>query len=279
MIFRAMMLRLIAPLVCIGSSTHTLATPEPSSPRETIAEANAAARVEPTQTGYVNAMQIWPYSPAALYQIYTKPARVTDIALEPGEQLVEVSGPNPVRWILGNTTSGEGDSERVHISLKPTRADLQTNLIIYTNRRTYYLEVTATTTTWMAAVAWEYPQDKLAIARTASDGSRSTDNKGPSLPLDRLTFRYEITGRKVPWRPLRVFDDGTKVYIQFPPDIAQHDLPPLFLIDPKGAPQLVNYRVQATYYIVDRLFDRAELRLGGKKGDAIRIARTDVKTP
>src|SRR3546814_7904551 len=81
-----------------------------------------------------------------------------------------------------------------------------------------------------------------------------------------------------PWKPLRAFDDGEKVYIQFPPGIAQGELPPLFVIGAQGDGQLVNYRFRSPYYIVDRLFGAAELRLGADKGDVVRIERTDRKS-
>ncbi|HCR1727050.1 TPA: TrbG/VirB9 family P-type conjugative transfer protein, partial [Pseudomonas aeruginosa] len=74
---------------------------------------------------------------------------------------------------------------------------------------------------------------------------------------------------------LRAFDDGEKVYIQFPAGIAQGELPPLFVIGAQGDGQLVNYRFRAPYYVVDRLFGAAELRLGGDGGDVVRIERTD----
>jgi type IV secretion system protein VirB9 len=54
-------------------------------------------------------------------------------------------------------------------------------------------------------------------------------------------------------------------------------LPPLFVVGPQGDGQLVNYRYRAPYYIVDRLFGTAELRLGGDKAKAVRIARNDLR--
>ena len=95
------------------------------------------------------------------------------------------------------------------------------------------------------------------------------------LALENLRFRYAISGSQPPWKPLRAFDDGRKVYIQFPAGIAQGELPPLFVIGAEGDGQLVNYRFRPPYYIVDRLFGAAELRLGGDKGDVVRIERTD----
>jgi len=96
------------------------------------------------------------------------------------------------------------------------------------------------------------------------------------VALSDLHFRYEVTGDHPPWRPVRAFDDGSKVYIEFPTRIDQGEMPPLFVVGPQGDDQLVNYRVQGNYYIVDRLFVAAELRLGEKPQQVVRISRTDT---
>lgn len=117
---------------------------EAKEPTDRIGTANDAARVEPRRAGYFNAVQVFPYSPGALYQIYASPGRITDIALEPGEQLTG-SGPlaagDTVRWIVGDTESGNGNTRRVHIMVKPTRPAIETNLVVNTDRRTYLIEL------------------------------------------------------------------------------------------------------------------------------------------
>ena len=82
-----------------------------------------------------------------------------------------------------------------------------------------------------------------------------------------------ISGDRPAWRPLRAFDDGRQTFIEFPTDLGTGEAPPLFLVDAKGTAQLVNYRVQGRYYVVDRLFAAAELRLGLKRQDIVRISR------
>src|SRR3546814_10079270 len=88
--------------------------PEPADPSARVSQANAAARVQPVRDGFINAIQLYPWTEGALYQVYTSPGQVTDIALQEGEQLV---GPGPVaagdtvRWIIGDTVSGTGRSE------------------------------------------------------------------------------------------------------------------------------------------------------------------------
>src|SRR3546814_661308 len=82
-----------------------------------------------------------------------------------------------------------------------------------------------------------------------------------------------ITGDNPPWRPLRAFDDGRQTFIEFPASIAVGEAPPLFVVGPNGEAQLVNYHVAGRFYVVDRLFDAAELRLGQKKQAVVRIVR------
>ena len=252
---------------------------EPADPRRRVASANAVARVQPSRDGYLNAVQVYPYTDGALYQVYASPGDITDIALQPGETLAG-SGPiaagDTVRWIIGETESGAGAIRRVHVLLKPTRADLSTNLVIDTDRRTYHLELRATPSTYMASVSWRYPEDELVAVKQANAAAQASAPVDQGLDLAELQFRYAITGDSPPWRPLRAFDDGRKVYIEMPAGVAQGELPPMFVVGPNGGTELVNYRVRQNYYVVDRLFAAAELRMGSEKKQAIvRIARTD----
>ena len=249
--------------------------PEPADPRARIALANRAARVQPSRYGYVNATQVWPYAAGALYQVYASPGKVTDVALQEGEQLVSVSAGDTVRWVIGDTSSGTGPAARVHILVKPTRPDLRTNLVVNTDRRTYLLELTATELTWMASVSWDYPQDRLLALRNQNVRAEVAAPVADGIALERLHFRYAVSGDTPPWRPVRAFDDGEKVYIQFPAGITQGELPPLFVVGPTGESELVNARYRAPYYVVDRMFGAAELRLGGDHQEVVRIERTD----
>lgn len=216
----------------------------------------------------------------ALYQLYAALNQVTDIALEPGENLLSVSAGDTVRWIVGDTVSGSGQASQVHILVKPIAADLQTNLVITTDRRTYHLELHSGVKTYMASVSWVYPHSELLAfeknnARASTRAERTIDGK---LNLSRLNFRYRITG-DAPWKPVRAFDDGEKVYLQFPSGIGQGQAPPLFVVGEDGEPALVNYRVRDNYYIVDRLFAVAELRLGTDRQQIVRISRVRAATP
>jgi P-type conjugative transfer protein TrbG len=254
-------------------------TPEAADPAVRVNQANAAARVQPVRNGFINAVQIYPYSAGALYQAYTAPGEITDIALQEGEQLAgtgPVAAGDTVRWIIGDTESGAGPTKKVHILVKPTRPELTTNLVINTDRRTYLLELRSTEKTYMASVSWQYPEDQLIALRRQNQEAEASAPIATGVDLAAINFRYAIQGDTPAWRPLRAFDDGQKVYIEFPSGIAQGEMPPLFVIGPAGGSELVNYRAKGNYYIVDRLFAAAELRLGDKDSERrVRIVRTD----
>jgi P-type conjugative transfer protein TrbG len=254
--------------------------PEPTDPTVRVNQANAAARVQPVRDGFINAMQVYPFTDGALYQVYCAVGEITDIALQPGEQLVG-SGPvaagDTIRWIIGDTQSGTGTTSQVHILVKPTRAELMTNLVINTDRRTYHMELRSGERTYMASVSWQYPQDQLIALRRQNVEAQAAQPVASGVDLAHINFRYAIEGDRAPWRPLRAFDDGRQVYIEFPTGIAQGELPPLFVVGPSGkTSELVNYRVRANYMIVDRLFAAAELRFGDKDSEKrVRVVRTD----
>ena len=259
---------------------ETAPLPEPHDPRIRVENANNAARVEPIRADYINAVQIYPFSDGALYQVYAAPGEVTDVALEAGEQLVgtgPVAAGDTVRWVIGDTESGSGTSKRIHILLKPTQPDLTTNLVINTDRRTYHLELRSMDKTYMASVSFAYPQDELIALRAQNSTAEEATPLASGVDVNALAFRYSIEGDNPPWRPLRAFDDGKQVFIEFPSGIAQGEMPPLWVVGAQGEGQLVNYRVRGAYMIVDRLFAAAELRLGGDPQAIVRIVRTDGK--
>jgi len=248
-------------------------------PFEQIDAANSLAKIEPDLTRFVNAVQVYPFMEGALYRLYAAPEQVTDIALEPGERLNSVSAGDTVRWVVGDTSSGGAEAgERVHILVKPIAPGLSTNLVIATDRRAYHLEMRSFRETYMAAISWTYPQDHLVKRREEAVRAKAAEDSvvAPSINPDHLKFRYEIEGDRPHWRPVRAFDDGEQVFIQFPESIAQGEAPPLFVLSRAGKPELVNYRMRGNYYVVDRLFSAAELRLGEKRQSVVRILRTDL---
>jgi type IV secretion system protein VirB9 len=173
------------------------------------------------------------------------------------------------------------------IVLKPQTSGLDTNLLITTNRRAYYIRLISKPDDYVARVAFSYPEEdnrykwdrQIAAQQAALNQTREpVAVPAAMIAVERLNFDYKIRGGDEHIRPLRVFDDGSKTFIQMPDDIQHRDAPALVVLGKDGKGEMANYRVQQQTYIVDRLFDRAELLLGAGKGtDKVEIIRANPK--
>jgi len=260
---------LLLPALC----QPALAAPAANSRAAIVDRANRAATIEPQASRFVQAVQLQAFAEGAIYHVMTAPDRVTDIALQPGESLVAVASGDTARWVIGDTTSGQGEGKRTHILVKPYSPGLSTNLVITTDRRSYHLALSSSGGSAMSALSWTYPADELVAIKRAAAAAEAAKPIAAGLSVENLNFNYEISGDKPTWRPLRAFDDGRQTFIQLPASIVLDEAPPLFVVDEKGTAQLVNYRLSGRFYVVDRIFTAAELRIGTKNQQVVRIQR------
>ena len=247
--------------------------------RAQVAEYIAQARQAPTSstTYHEGSAAVFNYSAGAIYTVYVGINRVTDISLQPGEEITDkIQGGDTARWMIEQVTSGGEGGQQMHVMVKAVDAGLSTNIFIPTNRRTYMIDVRSMADWYMPSVAWSYPMDTWKAQQAAAQKHAAVEPL--ALAPDRLRFDYAIdtSRRNHDWAPLQVFDDGAQTYIRMPASLNGTDAPALFVIE-NGQPLLVNYRVKGVAdgsvgptYIVDRLFDRAELRVGAKNAVTIR---------
>jgi type IV secretion system protein TrbG len=245
---------------------------------EVIDDANRKASASPDRDGYFNAIMTYDFADGALFQVYTAPLRLTAIQLQPGEKIVgKPAAGDTIRWVMGVGRSGTDAAEQQHLYVKPTRPGLQTTMVINTDRRTYYLELHSFDETYMAAVRWRYPHDEVEQIEGAAsrDDALARATTATNVNLDAVNFSYRVTveNGKPSWTPMQVFDDGRKTFIRFPTAMLVREAPALFVLSSTNETQLVNYRVKNDYYVVDRLFEQAELRVGQKDQEIVRIAR------
>ena len=259
----------------------TEAVAGPSIGPAAIRAANAEALAPSRADGFVNAAQVFNFEQGRVYEVWTAPMRITALTLEPGERIINKAAGDTERWMIGDTTSGEGATQQSQILIKPYRAGIATNMVIATNRRMYLLSLRAgeNTEAFNAIVTWTYAnalQSGLSLASTTSGATSAAAVPGQSANIATLNQNYRIrTGwRKPAWTPISVSDDGRQTFITFPDSLGSTEAPPLFVMGDNGEAQLTNWRKQGAVYVVDRLFERAELRLGG---DSPRIVRIDRK--
>lgn len=248
-------------------------------PDEIIDEANRKARETPVPEGYYNAIQQYDYTRGMLYQVYCARNKVTAVRFAPGETVKSVALGDTTRWIIGRTEGGTEGKTREIVLVKPVRAYLETNMTVTTDRRIYQLELHSYKESYMASVSWNYPRDlveEYAAKSRQAEKKRAMNGEGGvdiGASVDELNFDYrfvfEEKGDLPRWMPRRVFDNGNKTFIQFPDGLKEGEAPALFVLSNKGEAQIANYRSKGDYYVVDRLFDVAELRMG--KGDGVSV--------
>lgn len=216
---------------------------------------------------------------STLPSIVCAPLYVCDISLQPGEVVNDINVGDAVRWKLSPATSGTGPTSTTHVIVKPTDAALRTNAIITTDRRVYVLTLVSRQRDWMPRIAFHYPDDVQAewaaykAQRQADHEAAAGTSTGPD-PAS-LDFAYKVSGDKPRWRPLRVYADGTKTYVQFPAAMQSSEAPALVAIGEDGKEQLVNYRLTGDRYVVDKVLDRAALLSGtGSRQVRVKIAHT-----
>jgi type IV secretion system protein TrbG len=242
-------------------------------------QARDAATAHAATIRSIRARQIFDFADGGIYEILAAVDHNTYIELQPGEKIVDPSGKpsagDTVRWLVETSEYGKGQDKRVVVILKPREVDLETNMAINTDRRAYYLTIKSNASSYMQAVAWNYPYDeaRAQLAATASKDRVEQSREAIATRPEALRFGYAVKGADVPWKPLRAFDDGVKTYVQMPAAMHSYEAPALFVIE-DGKPLLVNYRVKGDYYIVDRLFDHAQLRVGTDK--AVDVTRNSV---
>lgn len=225
---------------------------------------------------------------AGLPTVVCAPLRVCMIELQAGEKIVgEPQIGDSVRWNISPALYGTGDQATAVIILKPQSPGLDTNLLITTDRRAYYLRLISKPEEYVARVAFAYPDEdnRKWQAQIAEQNAASRQEKRDALAVlpavvavEKMNFSYSIKGGDEHLRPARVFDDGAKTYIQMPADIQHREAPVLVVLGADGKGEMTNYRVRDQVYIVDRLFERANLILGsGKKAQKVEITRGEPK--
>lgn len=242
-----------------------------------VASANRDALREPNRDAYIGAIQVYPWSEGTVYRLVASPERVSDIALEPGETLVSVAAGDTARWSVGDTTSGAAEAQRTHIMIKPQAVGLRTNLVIMTDRRVYHLMLESVAASAMVAVRWSYAGDSLVSIRRETTSVPASGAASRAPDPTSLNFDYVVRGDKPAWRPRRAFDDGRQTFIEFPASLDRGSAPPFFVVGEDGRSELINYRVAGHYYVIDRLFDVGELRIGEKKQTVVRVCKSGAR--
>lgn len=215
-----------------------------------------------------NSTMVFNYAPNQLYKIYCRVGYLTDIELHKGETINFVGGGDTSAWAINASTV----AGYPHIYIKPVVETSTTNIIVTTDKRSYQL-IVCTSDWYNPMVRWNYGQEELQErqAQKQKDNMTITDRLGVT-DMNKLHFNYKIDvkGDEEEYKPEMVFDDGEKTIIRF--KRTPRRLPALFIRD-KGAKKisLANFRTRQNAFVIDRVFDKAELKFS--ESDIVTITR------
>lgn len=205
----------------------------------------------------------YPYIENKVYTVYARKGFITDIRFAAGEKITAVAAGDTERWIIDRAQTGTGRMMSDHLYIKPVYGSISTNMVINTNLRTYQLNL----------ISGNYYNHTVSFTHHKSKLESTNQIKNyASVNMDKLNFNYKFNNEELSWAPAKVFDDGKKTYIKMKPEVFSSEMPAFFIMDEHNKVVLTNYRVIKGMYIVDRLFDKAQLVVGKEK---VKIERKD----
>lgn len=233
---------------------------------------------------FTNGLMYYDFDDDFTYEIYCQPYRVTDISLEPGEQVIEMPFLSEEKvWEVGAGVSQKNGVDTQHFFIKPAYSGLVTSLILITDKRVYHMLLKSFKDCYMTQVRWEYPNTMPFTVKTDAMTENINRLKKETVGVDPafLSFDYKMSYsvfKKPYWLPTRVYDDGKKTYITMDETVLHMTSPVLF----NNKNERINYSVSKNLIVINELIEKVTLRVGKEKVTVTKQkykASKDVKVP
>jgi type IV secretion system protein VirB9 len=220
--------------------------------------------------------------------VITAPQQLSEIDLEPGEQIQLDTKGLPMldlgdwtHWTVTPRLIGTGERAQAFLIVKPEFSGQETTLTVPTDKRIYYIRLLSEPHDYLPQVAFRYPEEEqkrklqsFATAQTAQhEGSKETDQSKHLKSLDTMraakSTAYDVVLNKAAkkhgqyLRPAKVYDDGVHTFVQLSEAARYRDLPVLRLTSFTG-PDAPNWHFsdKDLTYTIDSLADQIELLSG-----------------
>ncbi len=234
---------------------------------DAVAESQKRATMEPEL--YNKGTFYYQFNENLVYEVYAQPYHLTDIILEKGEIVTGtplLSEDEAVWELTAGVSKDPFSGEDIqHLFIKPAYSNLDSSLVIITDRRVYHFRIKSFKSNHMAMVKFTYPQTRNQWARKHENRAVQIENDYIRITNPEfLSFDYKIKYsmfKKPEFLPTRVYDDGAQTYIQVDDIVLQKKLPVLF----NEKNEIMNYSVKKNVFVVPRLSNVLTLRLGKEK--------------
>jgi type IV secretion system protein VirB9 len=147
------------------------------------------------------------YQDGQVYRLKVSLTHVTTVEFGQGETIRSIIAGDTEGFQLDGVPGGRA------FAVKPNARGVHTNITVYTNRRSYYFNVTESSSPTFFVVQFRYPEDN----------QRPTNAVAQRAP----NYNYAASDR-TDFTPSSVWDDGTFTFFRFPrnapvPAIFQHN--------------------------------------------------------
>ena len=283
-----------------GSSIPTIPTLDCAWLSERGSNPDVASLAKPLRQD--SRLVVFPYDKNAIYPIYTSYNRFTHFEFEQGESILGVYLNDETEWESRVSATG------YDLFIRPRQRAVSGSVTVIRSRRRYemdLMDVQGCALPRYQRVSWFISEgvyeDRDAIARHNASRSnlvRSAQESGESVPLtsqavrdaalpgavspsnvtsatastalvvnlQNLNSNYVIEG-DAELAPEQVMDDGTRTWFKFR---AAARRPALFLVNPDGMAETVEYATQGSYFVAARVFPHGILLKDGKQEVRIR---------
>lgn len=141
-------------------------------------------------------VRIATYQEGQVYRLRVSLTHVTSVEFGEGETIRSIIAGDTEGFQLDGVPGGRA------FAVKPNARGVNTNITVYTNRRSYYFNVTEAPSPTFYVVQFRYPQD--AASRHVTSVAQQAPN-----------FNYAASD-STDFTPTSVWDDGTFTYFRFP---------------------------------------------------------------
>lgn len=266
-------------IVYVEKPVYYPATVESDRPTKTGTDAAKASTAESMQTPdkWTGGTMYYDFDPDFTYEIYCQPYRVTDLLLEPGEQVIEMPFLSEEKvWEIGAGVSRQNGIDTQHFFLKPAYSGLITSFIIITDKRVYHMLLKSYKDVYMTQVKWNYPNTMpFTIKTDAMEAVNKLSKETTGVDPAFLSFDYKMSYspfKKPYWLPVRVYDDGKHTYITMNETVLHMTSPVLF----NKNNERINYSVNKNLIVINELIEKVTLRVGKEK---VTIKKKNYKEP
>ncbi|HET9329314.1 MAG TPA: TrbG/VirB9 family P-type conjugative transfer protein [Steroidobacteraceae bacterium] len=209
------------------------------------AEVPAAAVPDPR-------LRVAPYRADEVYHLRGYAGYQIDLEFEAGETFVGLGA--------GDLQSLAFSVQDNHLFLKPRAANVDTNLTILTNRRSYHFDYIAgerrpdlQAADVMYALRFVYSD---ATATRSVDLAAQRLAAAPATRWHNLDYGYRGSPSL---KPESAWDDGVQTHLRF---AARRELPAVFVRNEDGTESLVNFNMESDEFVVQRVAREFVVRRG-----------------